>query len=94
MRSGDTLVIQLLMFHYNDCNNLIYRTNNNNVIAPLMSELCRTVSSVGFVFVFSVLFNNNNYYYYNNNKNRLLALGIYDNNNNNNNNSPKHVGIE
>jgi len=47
--------LQWLMFHYNDCNNLIYRTNNNNVIAALMSELCRTVSSVGFVLVFSVL---------------------------------------
>jgi len=70
MRSGDTPVIQMLMFHYNDCNNLIYRINNNNVIAAVMSELCRTVSSVGFVFVFSVLYNNNNnnnnnnYYYY------------------------------
>jgi len=50
MRSGDTPVIQMLMFHYNDCNNLIYRTNNNNVIAALMSELCRTVSLILLLF--------------------------------------------
>jgi len=35
-----TPVIQLMMFQYNDCNDLIYRTINNNVITALMSELC------------------------------------------------------
>jgi len=29
--------------------------NNNNIITTLASELYRTMSSVGFVFVFSVL---------------------------------------
>jgi len=33
--------------------------NNNNIIATLVSELYRTMSSVGFVFTFSVLCYNN-----------------------------------
>jgi len=49
------------MFNNNECNNLIYRNNNNNIIiiATLASELYRTMSSVSFVFVFSVLCYNN-----------------------------------
>jgi len=39
----------------------IQNNNNNNNIATLASELYRTMSSVSFVFVFSVLcYNNNN----------------------------------
>jgi len=52
------------IFNINDCYNLIYRNNNNNNnnnnIATQASELHRTMSSVSFVYVFSVLCNNNN----------------------------------
>jgi len=51
----------VVMFSNNDCNNLIYWNNNYNIIATHASELYRTMLSVGFVFIFSVLcYNNNN----------------------------------
>jgi len=48
----------VVMFNNNDRNNLIYW--NNNIIATLPSELYRTMSSVSFGYVFSVLCYNNN----------------------------------